>query len=151
MPRHRQTRHAPLEQRELAAIPAQSAAAPGQLWSVEWLGLLTSGKERRREASPTMVTMATAVACPMHAHTALLGKGSLSFRVRSRNRGLQGPLLPGSAIWRLRETLALEPVDPLNWRVSISPREEPMARAYLRFSAWSWGTWACAQKASSPH
>lgn len=56
--------HAPLEQRELAAVPARSAAVPGQLWSVEWPELLTSGK---KEASLTMITMATRAASPMHA------------------------------------------------------------------------------------
>lgn len=109
-------RHAPLEQRELAAAPAQSAAAPRQLWSGEWPGLPTSGKE---EASHTMVTIATRAASPMHAwepQNSIPGKrlpfpqarGSLSMWGPA-TQAFQVPYCPTPVwIWRFRVVLAQE-------------------------------------------
>lgn len=73
--------------------------------------------------------------------TSLLGKGCPSpdreqaFHVRSSNKGLPDSLLPDCRLEVQGDssTGSEITVDPLDWKVSDSSREEPKAWAYLRF------------------
>lgn len=94
-----------------------------------------------------MVTMATRAACPMHAQSSPVEK-RLSFLSAVFPCGGQYQAFQVPYCWRSHlevhsdSSMGRErPVDSLEWKVSVSSKEEPMAGAYLRFSAWYWEIW----------